>query len=230
MKEFIRRNSFRSASWHDIQRAFEKVTGEELYTYFGDWLTRKNIPRLGVENSQLQVVQGKLMLFFDLFQKDEFYPLNIPVTLYTDSGRQMRKVEVKMPEEKIRLSIEELPNTVVMDENYELMRELTPDEVPPILAGIMGKKKLTAVISPLQRSTYQPLIDALGVETTTYVTPDKLSFIQMKENSILIADYDSSIVDMLFGKQRVPEDGVRIKIFKNPHNNSIISCLQILCV
>ncbi|MBE9529981.1 MAG: hypothetical protein IMF00_01805, partial [Proteobacteria bacterium] len=34
IREFIHENSFRKASWHDIQRAFEKVTGKKLNTYF----------------------------------------------------------------------------------------------------------------------------------------------------------------------------------------------------
>ena len=220
LQEFIQQNRFRNASWHDIQRAFEKVTGEELYTYFGDWLTQKNIPRLGVQNAQLYVAQGKLQLNFDLLQQDGSYPLNIPITLYTNSGKSMRTVDVKTPEEKISLTLEESPNTAVIDENYALMRQLTPEEIPPVLAGIMGKKNLTAVISSLQRSTYQPLIDALGVENITYVTPEKFSFVQMKENSMLIAGYDNSLVDMLFGKQMVPEDGIRLKIYKNPYNAS----------
>ncbi len=220
LQEFIRQNRFRNASWHDIQRAFEKVTGEELYTYFGDWLTRKNIPRLSVENAQLYVTQGKLKLNFDLLQLNGFYPLSIPITLHTNNGKSMRKVDVKTPKEKISLTLEESPNTVVIDENYALMRQLAPEEIPPDLAGIMGKKKLTAVIASLQRSTYQPLIDALGVENITYVTPEKFSFVQMKENSMLIAGYDNSIVDMLFGKQIVPENGIRLKIYKNPYNAS----------
>jgi uncharacterized iron-regulated protein len=132
----------------------------------------------------------------------------------------MRTVDVTTPKEKISLLLEESPNTVVIDENYDLMRQLAPEEIPPVLAGIMGKKKLTAVISSLQRSTYQPLIDALGVENITYVTPEKFSFVQMKENSMLIAAYDNSFVDMLFGKQIVPEDGIRLKIYKNPYNPS----------
>jgi aminopeptidase N len=220
LQEFIRQNRFRNASWHDIQRAFEKVTEKELYTYFGDWLTRKDIPRLSVENAQLYVTQGKLKLNFDLLQQDGFYPLSIPITLHTNNGKTMRTVDMKTPKEKISLTLEESPNTVVIDENYALMRHLAPGEIPPVLAGIMGKKKLTAVISSLQQSTYQPLIDALGVENITYITPEKFTFAQVQENSMLIAGYDNSLADKLFGKQIVPEDGLRLKVYKNPFNSS----------
>ncbi|PLX54055.1 MAG: hypothetical protein C0611_02045, partial [Desulfobacteraceae bacterium] len=95
LKNFIRQNLFRQASWLDIQHAFERATGEKLYTYFGDWLTRKNIPRLDVKNTKLYVAQGKLKLDFDLLQQGEPYPLNIPITFYADKHKGTQWVKVK---------------------------------------------------------------------------------------------------------------------------------------
>jgi uncharacterized iron-regulated protein len=118
------------------------------------------------------------------------------------------------------LSLDEPPNKVVMDENYDLMRELTPEEIPPVLAGIMGKEKLIVVISSMQRSTYQPLIDALGVKTITYMTPDKITFYQIQKNSLFIAGDDNPVANMMLGKQTDSEDGLHVKVYKNPYNES----------
>ena len=226
LKEFIQQNRFRQASWLDIQHAFERATGEKLYTYFGDWLTRKNIPRLDVKNTKLYVTQGKLKLDFDLLQRGEPYSLNIPVTFYAGKLKRTQWFEVKNSKESVSLSLDDPPNKVVMDENYDLMRHLAPEEIPPILADIMGKEKLIVVIKAMQRSTYQPLIDALGVKTIAYVTPDKISFDQIQENSLLIAGYDNPSVNMLFGKQIIPENGLHVKVYKNPYNAS--ECVALL--
>ena len=220
IRDFIHENSFRKASWHDIQCAFEKVTGEKLYTHFGYWLNRKDIPRLDVKNAELSVQQGQLKLNFELLQKGEVYPLLIPVSLYTETGKRMQFVHVKKSKEKISLLLDEMPNKVVIDENYEIMRQLAPEEISPVLAGIMGKQKLTVVVSSRQCSIYQPIIDALGIENITYATPDKITFSKIKKNSFLIAGYDNTTVNMLFGRQAVPKDGVRIKVYKNPYNAS----------
>ena len=220
LKDFIRQNRFRQASWLDIQHAFERVTKEKLYTYFGDWLTRKNIPRLDVEDTRLYVAQGKVKLDFELLQQGEPYPLNIPITFYAGKHKRKQWVEVKKSKENVSLSLDEPPNKVVLDENYALMRHLAPEETPPALAGIMGKDKLIAVISSMKRSTYQPLIDALGVKTITYATPDNITFDQIQKNSLLIAGYDNSVVKMLFGNQTVVKDGLHIKVYKNPYNAS----------
>jgi aminopeptidase N len=220
LKDFIRQNRFRQASWLDIQHAFERVTREKLYTYFGDWLTRKNIPRLDVENTRLYVAQGKVKLDFELLQQGEPYPLNIPITFYAGKHKRKQWVEVKKSKENVSLSLDELPNKVVLDENYAVMRHLAPEETPPVLAGIMGKGKLIAVISSMKRSTYQPLIDALGVKTIVYATPDNITFDQIQKNSLLIAGHDNPVAKMLFGKQTVVEDGLHIKVYKNPYNAS----------
>jgi uncharacterized iron-regulated protein len=220
LKDFIRQNRFRQACWLDIQHAFERATKEKLYTYFGDWLTRKNIPRLDVKNTRLYVAQGKLKLDFELLQQGEPYPLNIPITFYAGKHKRKQWVEVKKSKENVSLSLDEPPNKVVLDENYALMRHLAPEETPPVLAGIMGKDKLIAVISSMKRSTYQPLINALGVKTITYATPDNITFDQIQKNSLLIAGYDNRVVNMLFGKQTVVADGLHIKVYINPYNAS----------
>ena len=220
IRDFIYDNRFRKASWHDIQRSFEKITGKKLKSYFGYWLGRKDIPRLEVKNARLRVQQGQLRLNFELLQKGDAYPLVIPVSLHTDTGKRIQFVQVKKSEEPVSLFMDEMPNKAVIDENYTMMRHLAPEEIPPVLSAIMGKQQVIAVVSSGQRSSYQPIIDAFGIENMRYVTPDTLTFRDIKENSVLIAGFNHPTVNMLFGKQGVPKDGVRIKVYKNPYNVS----------
>jgi len=220
IRDFIHENSFRKASWHDIQSAFEKVTGEKLYTYFGYWLSGKDIPRIEVINAELSVQKGQLKLNFELLQNVKVYPQLIPISLHTDNGKNTQFVYMQKSKEKISLFLDNMPNQVVIDENYDIMRQLAPEEIPPVLASIMGKQKLTVVVSSRLRSIYQPIIDALGIENITYVTPNDITFNKIKENSFLVAGYDNPTLNMLFGKQAVPKDGVRIKVNKNPYNVS----------
>lgn len=228
LRHFIRQNSFIAASWHDIQRAFEKVTGDKLYTYFGLWLSRKDIPRLNVKDANLRVEQGQLKLNFTILQQIEAYPLTIPITLYTGSGKSRRLIEVKDSKENISLTLDELPVKVVMDENYSLMRQLSPEEIPPVLAAIMGKERLTVIVSAKQRAIYKPFVEALGIEDITYVSPESITFAHMKENSFLIAGYDHLLADSLFGKKDTPQEGIHLKVYKNPFNAE--ECIVLLYV
>ncbi len=219
--DFIRKNRFRQASWLDIQHAFEIATGKKLYTFFGDWLTRKTIPRLQIKNAHLYVgPEGQLKLSFDLLQPMDFYPLHIPITWYTGARKKTMWIDVKNTPKKIVLALDEPPEKVVMDDNYDLMRHLTPEETPAVLAGIMGKEKLIAVISSRERSVCQPLIDALGVQSIRYVTPDKMTFEQIQKNSMILAGEDNPVADLMLGKRSGSTRGVYLKVYKNPYNES----------
>ena len=51
-----------------------------------------------------------------------------------------------------------------------------------------------------------------------YITPDKITFDQVQKKSLLIAGHDNPFVDTLFGKQMISEDGLHVKVYKNPYN------------
>ena len=70
------------------------------------------------------------------------------------------------------------------------------------------------------------MIDALGVKTIAYATPENITFDQIQKNSLLIAGYDNPVENMLFGKQTVSEDGLHVKVYKNPYNAS--ECIALL--
>jgi len=218
LKGFIDRNLFREASWHDIQRAFEKETGDRLYSFFDSWLTRSDIPQLHVENSRVEVEQGQLLLKFDLLQKGEPYELQVPVTLHSQAGRIEQVLNIGNARESIVLPVDEVPTEVVIDGAYALMRTLHQDEIPPVLAAVMGSQKLLVVTAGKERPRYQPIIDSLGVDDTIYIEPEKVTPAMANENTLVIAGVDNAFAEALLGKQAVPESDVFLKVFKNPYN------------
>ncbi|MCP4687795.1 MAG: M1 family metallopeptidase, partial [Desulfobacterales bacterium] len=141
LKDFIRTNSFRRATWHDIQRAFEKASGKTLFAFFAQNLERADIPRLSVEEAKLMVVRGVLTLSFTLVQEGEPYRTRAPLTIHSASGKTRIMIEVAKPRKTFRVPLDEPPTRVTLDEEYDLMRGLTMEETPPVLAKVMGKRK-----------------------------------------------------------------------------------------
>jgi uncharacterized iron-regulated protein len=218
LRQFVVQNSFRSASWHDIQRAFEKATGDNLYQYFGDRLARKDIPHIAVESSSVKVEKGQLKLNLLLVQKCNPYTLRIPVTWYDGKVKKQHVVTVDDKENRIAFTLDSLPDKVVIDEDYTFMRQLSQAEIPPVLSSIMGKNRLLVVVAPEKRGSYQPLIDALAPHHATVVSAAGVTFAQLQEHSFLIADYRNPLVQRLFGGRKVPTAGVRLEVLKNPYN------------
>ncbi|MCP4371518.1 MAG: PDZ domain-containing protein [Deltaproteobacteria bacterium] len=218
LREFISRNTFSMASWHDIQRAFEKTTRDNLYFDFEQWLNRRDIPDIEVQDAGLRVENGKLKLRFNILQKTEPYKLFVPVTIKSSGNKSLQYIEVNNSPEPITITLDEPPTDVVIDENYSIMRRLNIDELPPVLADIMGSKKITVAVTGKQRGAYQVLIEALGIKDITWLKPEKVTFSMVKEDTFLIAGFDNSLCDMLLGGYEIPRDGIRLKVYKNPYN------------
>ena len=98
------------------------------------------------------------------------------------------------------------------------MRRLNIDELPPVLADIMGSKKITVAVTGRQRGAYQVLIEAFGIKDITWLKPEKVTFSMVKEDTFLIAGFDNSLCDMLLGGDEIPKDGIRLKVYRNPYN------------
>ena len=218
LREFINRNTFSMASWHDIQRAFEKTTGENLYFDFGQWLNRKDLPDIEVQDAGLRVENGKLKLRFNILQKGEPYKLFVPVTVKSSGNKSLQYIEVNNSPEKVTITLDEPPTEVVIDGDYSIMRRLNIDELPPVLADIMGSKKITVAVTGRQRGTYQVLIEALGIKDITWLKPEKVTFSMVKEDTFLIAGFDNTLCNMLLGGDEIPNDGIRLKVYRNPYN------------
>ncbi len=217
LRELIRSNTFRMASWHDIQRAFEKTTGENLYAFFGQWLNRKDIPDLTVEDAGLKVEGGQLTLRFRILQNGEPFRLRLPVTVKTTQGETTRVIDLTTGTEDVVMNLDAPPTEVLIDGDYSIMRTLDRAERPPVLADIMGRRSLSVAASNRQRTAYKPLIDALGIKKVTWLDPDKVTFAMVKAKTLIIAGFDNPLVNMLMGRLEPPDEGVRLKVLKNPY-------------
>ncbi|RUA03504.1 MAG: hypothetical protein DSY89_00600 [Deltaproteobacteria bacterium] len=218
MRDFLSAHLFRKASWKDILASFEKTGQIDPGVFFSQCIERRDIPRLHVEDSELAVVQGKLTLDFVLVQDTSPCRLHVPVTIHRAGKKTTRFVDVSQARESIHLPLDGLPVQVVIDENYDLMRELSPVEVPAALATIMGKDELLVVAPDKQPGKYQPVIDALGVEKVIYQTPEAVTFAQIKAHTVIIAGFQQPVAGMLFGRQPEYQDGVRLHVHQNPYN------------
>lgn len=220
LQDFIKSYSFRQASWDHLQAIFEKHTGHYLDRYFAQWLDRQDIPHLTVEPAKLVVNQGQLTLNFTVVQQTSPFQLRLPITLHLSSGKKTQQfIEISKAKEKITLTLDELPTQVILDEDYDVMRQLLPQEISPTLAAAMGKSKLLIVAAKEQRNLYQPLIEAISPNPINWIIPQALQFNQLRKNSLIIAGFDTPPLEQLFGKQSLPQEGVRVIVHQHPYND-----------
>jgi uncharacterized iron-regulated protein len=163
------------------------------------------------------IENGEMHIKLSLQQQNPAYPLRIPVSIYFEKGARIHFINMAGQEKTVLLPVHDLPTRVVVDEGYDVMRFLAPEEMPPILANIMGSDKLTVVMQYEHTDIYQPLVHALGVKQVTFLSPEQANLSTLKNGTLLIAGYDTNLLK-LTGAKRNPDNGVQLNIVRNPYN------------
>lgn len=134
LRDFWTQHRFRTASWSDLQKAFEKSAGRPLQRFFAQWLERADAPQLTLAAAaaarsargwdlQLQVRQ----------QAQTPYALRVPVDIAYGSRTEMHWLDLDRAEQTVTLATTAQPTAVKLDPDVRVWRRLLADELPPIL-------------------------------------------------------------------------------------------------
>jgi len=168
LQEFYRDNRFRLASFDDIRKSFETVSGLDLRPFFDQWIKDVGTPELRLDHAAGQ--GERLDVTLSQVQTGRLFALDVPVIIETDKGVETRTVS--MPSDKARVDVSlELKGPalrVEIDPQFQLYRRLSPLEIPPSLSKAFGARKVLIVMSADSAAVYAGLAKAWsrdGVET-----------------------------------------------------------------
>ena len=150
MQKFYADNKFMNASFDDIRKAFEEVTGKDFKAYFKQWINRKGSPELGLENIDQSTNDGKNNISLELkqYQKEDPYELYIPLRFYLEGENEAVEKFVTMTErtQKFDFSFDKPVLRVDVDPDFDVFRKLHFKEIPPSLSKVFGSEKVMIVL------------------------------------------------------------------------------------
>ncbi|MCP4668831.1 MAG: M1 family metallopeptidase, partial [Deltaproteobacteria bacterium] len=163
LREFYRTMKHRPAAWCDLLSSFERRSNKKMAGFFDQWLTRADIPGLGAMNLSVKEREGQQILSFLLVQKNDApYGLDVPVTVMTARGEIRSVIHTTGSKTSVEIPLDASPTELVMDGAYDLMRELTKEELPAVWSRFLGASHKTAILSsPESVHLFGPLIDLL---------------------------------------------------------------------
>jgi len=160
LQQFYRDNRFRPASFDDIRKSFETVSGLDLRSYFDQWIKSVGTPELKLE--QVAVQGARLSITLSQVQPGRQFALDVPVVIETDQGIETKTVS--MPADKARVEasfdLKGPARRVEIDPQFQLYRRLSPLEIPPSLSKAFGAKQVLIVLSSQSASRYAGLAKA----------------------------------------------------------------------
>ena len=152
LRRFYQEYEGRRASFADIEKTAETVTGQDLHRFFKDWIERTGAPVLAVEVTAVRpdasrggsgfVVEGTLRQT----QGGEPLVVGVPVVVQTATGAVRHLVRLASAAERFEVASPDVPLMVHVDPWFDVFRKLDPRETPPSVGQIFGEPRVLAVL------------------------------------------------------------------------------------
>ncbi|HMK50023.1 MAG TPA: ChaN family lipoprotein, partial [Thermodesulfovibrionales bacterium] len=220
VQTLAKERSFQETSWDDVREIFEKASGKDLRFFFGQWLNRKGIPDVVIKDAAVTVVKGVPTVSFEVVQNGEPYSLELPVRIATDKGALNEVIHVGKAREKIELPMDGNPSEMVVDPDYDLIRRMTPEELPPVISRLLGDDKRMIVIPDERKEPYGNLIGLFKAEGFSVKDEVDITDEDIRGSSLVILGFDSAVLKRIFGRIEDPGPGFSINVRRNPLNSS----------
>jgi len=145
---FYREERGRRASFADVRRTLEEVSGRNLGRFFEEWTERTGAPAFELtkvsaeESARGWTVRGTLRQT----QQGGPYLVNVPLVVQTDTGALAQRLPLVGREATFALLSAERPIALHVDPSFDLFRALDPLEVPPSIGQLFGDPRPLAVL------------------------------------------------------------------------------------
>ncbi len=147
LKTLAERGRFQYISWMYIKGIFEELSGENLVTFFSQWIERKDV--LDLEIGSFLKEGDRLSI--EILQKTQTpYVATVPVRIsFQNSEPQWERVKVRDAVTSAQLSLksDEVITKVEIDPEFELMRRPFSFENPATLSKFWGRRDATYLAS-----------------------------------------------------------------------------------
>lgn len=229
LKNFYGKMKHKRAGWSDLLTSFEENSQTAgLADLFHHWLEHPDIPDLTAQKIQVLEKEGQPTLSFTLHQEnDPPYILDVPIVVTTPKETIRETVHLGEQSQHVEIPLSALPTELAIDPDYDLMRHLLPDELPPVWSRFAGAaQKLVVTPSGEGIDRFAPLLEifkAMGckISEANAVTDEILS-----EAAVVFLDPAASdTARSLFAKIKHPATGLTVDIRRNPLNRVHVAVL-----
>ncbi len=180
-QKFYKDNEFTKASFADIQKSFEEVSGKDLTSFFEQWIDRKGAPSF--ELSAVKSSDYNLQFTLKQTQEEDVFNMKIPVAIFTEGNDQViwKTVEMNQKEQSFSFELQQKPLKVEIDPQFNVMRKLDRKEVPASLSQVFGSKQSVIILPAASEhlAAYQELAnmwqatqEAQGKEAVVFLDSD----------------------------------------------------------
>lgn len=217
LRSFIANNSFRKASWTDLMSSLTAASGTSLTGFFDQWLDWTTVPELVSESAIVRQRGEGYETSFSIKQKGKPYAITLPVTIYSAGKKEYVPSHIDRELSTLTLYSSELPDRIVVDENYDVMRVLSVAEFPAIIARILGDTS-PVLILPSDKAVYEKIIKTFGSRGAAIKTVSDIDDSLLDKTSFIVIGTDNPILKRFGAATKKLTGGFTLDVRKNPLN------------
>ncbi len=149
LRHFYAKWKFRFATFGDLIAAFEQAGGESLADLVKPLLHGTGAPRLVLDETRLEKVDGGYRLNVRVRQKQAgpVYPLRVPVRIvFADGDSETRQIELDGRTAEALFRFERRPVSLAVDPEFQLFRLLDATEKPASLGRLFGAPRQLLIL------------------------------------------------------------------------------------
>lgn len=213
VQRFYREYRGKRASFRDVQKIAEAVSGKDLKRFFDDWITRPGAATLAVASPSVHQTGAGFEVTGTLRQTQTGAPflLQVPMVIRTAAGTRVEKVALSDSSAAFTFSFpaDQQPLSIDLDPEFDVFRKLDPRETPPSIGQIFGEPKILAVLAatgaPAVQKAYRDLI--AGWRTDNHAIEVKLDSeitALPTDRAVWLVGRENRFATELFGKILTP--------------------------
>jgi len=209
VQRFYREYREKRASFRDVQKVAEAVSGKDLKRFFDDWITRPGASVLAADSPAVRRTASGYELTGTIKQTQPGAPflLQVPMVIRTAKGTRVESVRLDGPSAPFTFSFaaDSEPLALDLDPEFDTFRKLDPRETPPSIGQIFGEPHILAVLpskAPADRlKAYRTLME--GWRTDNHVIDIKLDTevaTLPNDRAVWLLGRDNKFAAAIFGK------------------------------
>ncbi len=215
VRYFTDENRFRKASWADIEAAFEKFYQQDLTWFFNQWLDEKGLPDLRLEGVKVKPSGAKFETAFTVVQKSKNFIVDLPVAIHSIFGKATNIFHLQREKEPFEMIIEDVPEKVAVDEDYDVARMLSTAEFPPVIARLIGDEQRIIVPPVTGSDVYGEIIHGFKGKAGSVRKPNQIEYIDTENGAMIILGANNPVVGRFYGSVNT-RGGFSVLIKDNP--------------
>jgi len=222
LKDVLREHPFRPVSWEDLKASFEKSYRQDLSWFFDQWVDGKGLPEIGIDDLSVVLDGSDYKVSFTVSQKTEVYRFTLPVNVYMGDKAVIKSLALDEEKQSFEFYFPERPDRIVFDENYDVARDLEPEEFAPVVARLLGDTCLLISVPPENAEMYSSFMDVFEGNNPVKWDENNIKDSDIKLTSLIVFGADNPIAGRMFGKIAPEDAGFSFVVKENPLNPQMV--------